>query len=225
MGVLVPFVHRRGEGLSDADPAVRFGDGGRVFFRLQDRGYKGAVECRDAFNGLLLWRTPPREGVGNFMADISVSAAGPKNVSLSSLTVAGWLDGSTITSNTIIGSIKVGGMRDSEILSGVNNGVVGLPNPSQDFNSQATFAAIKSVTISGAVRDATFSTLNDVIAAPVITHVTFSYAKFDNAGTDWGIAMNAEPTPKQITYVDATGKHAYPLTGISLLDMEFLSRP
>lgn len=43
--------------------------GGRVFLRYKDRGYKGGVECRDAFNGLLLWRTSPQEGVRGLVAD------------------------------------------------------------------------------------------------------------------------------------------------------------
>ena len=43
--------------------------GGRVFFRSADRGYQRMVECRDAFNGLLLWKTGPKEGVRTLAAD------------------------------------------------------------------------------------------------------------------------------------------------------------
>ncbi len=43
--------------------------GGRVFFLNKDRGYRGCVECRDAFNGLLLWKTGEQEGVRGFAAD------------------------------------------------------------------------------------------------------------------------------------------------------------
>jgi outer membrane protein assembly factor BamB len=43
--------------------------GGRVFLNYKDRGYKGCVEGRDAFNGRLLWKTPAQEGVRDFIAD------------------------------------------------------------------------------------------------------------------------------------------------------------
>lgn len=43
--------------------------GGRTFLLYTDRGYKGCVEARDGFNGRLLWRTSPHEGVRDFVAD------------------------------------------------------------------------------------------------------------------------------------------------------------
>jgi outer membrane protein assembly factor BamB len=42
---------------------------GRAFFLSSDRGRKGFVEARDAFNGMLLWDTPTQEGVRAFVAD------------------------------------------------------------------------------------------------------------------------------------------------------------
>ncbi|MBI5722952.1 MAG: PQQ-binding-like beta-propeller repeat protein [Planctomycetes bacterium] len=43
--------------------------GGRTFLCNNDRSHKGSVECRDAFNGLLLWKSAQDAGVGAMASD------------------------------------------------------------------------------------------------------------------------------------------------------------
>ncbi len=162
---------------------------------------------------------------GDFMADVHLTAAGPKNVSLAGLTVAGWLDGSRITTQTGIGTVTVGGMRDSDIFAGVADvdNILGLPDPTMDFDALATAAAIKTVTIRGTMRDdAGFATLNANIAAPTISKITFAYASFDNYGSPWGFAMKQAWTRSKLSYRDQRGTHYWPNIASDTIDLMVL---
>jgi hypothetical protein len=171
-----------------------------------------------------------RKGVnrltGDFMADVQVTAAGRRNVSLASVSVAGWLDGSRITTQSGIGTVTLGGMRDSDIFAGVADveNISGLPDPALDFDPSATTAAIKTVSIRGTMRDAEgFATLNANIAAPTIGRISFAYASFDNYGTPWGFAVQQAWTKSKLSYRGETGMHYWSNIAADVIDLLVLT--
>jgi len=110
---------------------------------------------------------------GDFGADVTLTNALAK-VALGTLTVAGWLDGSTISSAGALGTLTVGGLRSSTITAG-------------DLGeTPATQMALGSLTVKG-IAGETDLVLGSSISAWSLGRVTLRDVNPANGGTVFGV--------------------------------------
>ncbi|MCX5671203.1 MAG: S8 family serine peptidase, partial [Planctomycetota bacterium] len=110
---------------------------------------------------------------GDFGADMTLTNALAK-VALGTLTVAGWLDGSTISSAGALGTLTVGGLRSSTITAGDLGG------------TPATQMALGSLTVKG-IAGETDLVLGSSISAWTLGTVTLRDVNPANGGTVFGV--------------------------------------
>jgi len=104
-----------------------------------------------------------------------------------------WMDGSLIAVAGDVGSVVVGGLRDSALLAGVaapadanGDGVADLPDPATGF---AAPASLRSLKVKGTAADpAGRSVVNSNVAAWTIGKATLTAVQTDNAGVVFGLA-------------------------------------
>ena len=119
---------------------------------------------------------------------------------LGELTVKYWITGSQILVAGNINKATVGGMEDSNLFAGVDGSVIGLPDPTADFVSEATISrfTLKGIKVGKVYVD---SFINSNIAASIlgvptpigkkpIYGIVLAYAQTDNAFTPFGLAAN-----------------------------------
>jgi hypothetical protein len=111
--------------------------------------------------------------IGDFGANVTLTNALAK-VALGTLTVAGWLDGSTISSAGALGTLTVGGLRSSTITAG-------------DLGeTPATQMALGSLTVKG-IAGETDLVLGSSISAWSLGRVTLRDVNPANGGTVFGV--------------------------------------
>ena len=110
--------------------------------------------------------------------------------SLGSLSVNGNFDGGSLVSASNLGTIVLGGMRNSSIYAGVVSGFStspsssGLPDGQNDFEGDRTIQSIKVNGVSGQ----TYSFVNSNIAAFTIGTVRLVDIQTSNSGVPFGVA-------------------------------------
>jgi len=141
--------------------------------------------------------TAPRIGdikiKGDFAADLNMTDPAGQ-VSLGKLTVGGWLDGSDIRCMGSIGSVAVGGMRNTNVFAGVKDdetrGRSGLPLSAREFSSSESMIA--DVIVKG-LSDEVFSCVDSNIAAWNLGRITLQDVELDPLGSNdvFGLAANS----------------------------------
>jgi len=111
----------------------------------------------------------------------------PRLLALASLSVAGWIRDTLITTAGHVGSIIAGGMERSDIFAGLS--LAALPDDTGDFLSQCR---IKSFTVKGIKQDGAYveSFIDSNVAAWQILKASVREVRTDNTpdgGTTFGI--------------------------------------
>jgi photosystem II stability/assembly factor-like uncharacterized protein len=150
---------------------------------------------------------------GDFGADLTLTRAGFAS-NLTSLTVAGWLSGATVRSAGPVGTVTVGGIRNSLLFVGVADGVTGLPTDAAQFTvfTDGTVAPVNGLgtfTVKG-ISKAPASFINSTVAAWRLGTVALKGVQVDNSangGTDFGVAGHtlATYTRDKTTIKNLTG--------------------
>jgi hypothetical protein len=122
--------------------------------------------------GLAATKTAPAIP-GDWGADVTLTGASLKPL-LPALTVAGWLDGSAISSAGALGTLTVGGLRSSTITAG---DLAGTP---------ATHMAVGSLTVKG-IAGETAVVLGSSLSAWTLGAVTLRDVTMSNGGTAFGV--------------------------------------
>jgi hypothetical protein len=128
-----------------------------------------------------------------------------KKLALSKLAVKGWIDSSRILSEGNIGTVTAGAIIDSSCFAGVEEGVMGLPDPETEINYDEP-ATIRKITIKGIKGEPSPYYINSNIAAAQILSVYLAYPDYDNGGTVFGIAADYI---KVLRIKDADGAHSW----------------
>jgi hypothetical protein len=155
------------------------GDGGAIKAkRWQDGSIQAAKITSIAATGVAGTKTV-QAIPGDFGADVTLTGVAPvagkkQPMTLGSMTVAGWLDGSTISSAGALGTLTVGGLRSSTITAG-DLGV-----------TPATRMALGSLTVKGIVGE-TDLLLGSSISAWNLGTVTLRDVNMSNGGTAFGV--------------------------------------
>jgi preprotein translocase subunit YajC len=108
---------------------------------------------------------------GDFGADVTLSYTGTKSA-LASLTVAGWLTGATISSAGAVGTVSLGGIRDSTLSAG---------------NLAGAYSKITSLTVKGIKTAPTASFVNSKISAWTLGTVSVKGVETVNGQAVFGI--------------------------------------
>jgi hypothetical protein len=140
----------------------------------------------------------------NFQANISL------NGNLTSMNVRGILNGSVISVGGNINSLVAGIVSNTDILAGVDPGVLTLPTAAAQFANTSSLINRFAVT---SKRPAAFS--NTIIAAPIVGTVTLGQVVVSNSGTTFGVAGDS------IARVTGKGTDAIKLTDSTLLASPF----
>ena len=119
----------------------------------------------------------------------------PKLLALGTMTVKGWIDGSTITSSGNIGKLSAGAIRNSSCFvgeitgadDGNGDGVLDLPNPV--IPDELGDATINVLTVKG-ITGENYSIINSNIAASRFNSIYVTNPKYDNAGVEFGVAAD-----------------------------------
>jgi hypothetical protein len=133
-----------------------------------------------------------------------LDVAFPKHLTLSKLTVTGWLRDSRIASAGNVGTVTAGGLWNADIFAGVNPlPLGGLPDPATDLLAGVSLAG---VTVRGTVKTVDgYSTLNANIAAYGIGSVSLVAPLATNDPSQaWGLAYHTLKT-----YTTRTGTVRY----------------
>jgi hypothetical protein len=136
-----------------------------------------------------------------------LDVAFPKRLTLSRLTVTGWLRDSRIASAGNVGTVTAGGLWNADIFAGVDPlPLGGLPDPATDLTPGVSLAG---VTVRGTVKTVDgYSTLNADIAAYSITNVSLVAPLATNDPSQaWGLAYHTLKT-----YTTRTGTVRYSWT-------------
>jgi hypothetical protein len=137
------------------------------------------VELASAVDGTI---TASRIGslrvAGDFGAELGLTEA--SDVALGKLIVGGWLDGSVIRSGGAVGLISVGGVRNSQVLLGVEAGAADLFDETPDL--LAPVATLGSFVVRGIPGSSAPSFI-----ASTIGKVRLREVSVDNAGAPFGI--------------------------------------
>jgi hypothetical protein len=153
--------------------------------------------------------TPKKPAVsGDFGADVTLSYTGTKSA-LASLTVAGWLTGATISSAGAVGTVSLGGIRDSTLsagnLTGACSKITGVTvkgikaAPTASFvNSKISAWTLGTVSVKGV------QTVNGQVAFGIQGHTITSYTR---DGRRFSIPRN----PALPLVVDQAGDYAVQL--------------
>jgi hypothetical protein len=138
------------------------------------------------------------------------------------LTVKGWMSNATISASDPVGSITLGGMRNSAITIGAN---VALPGLRSQFEASHA-GTIKSLTVTGMKVSGhnVASFINSDIAAWQITTLKLAFADTNNSGTPFGAATTFVKTftYKPLTGLTRTGSNLTPAD--SFTDGDFVLR-
>lgn len=135
--------------------------------------------------------------------EASINATSSDNA-IKSISVAGWLDGAAIRTPGSVGSVKLGGMRDSSLLLGTRSDLQGMPAQAGDFVTQAS---LKSLKVSGKSSDGGDSFLNSIVAAWSLGKVSLGEVRTLNEGIDFGIAGSSI---SKVDYSDNNAKYKSP---------------
>jgi hypothetical protein len=108
---------------------------------------------------------------GDFGADVTLSYTGTKSA-LASLTVAGWLTGATISSAGAVGTVSLGGIRDSTLSAG---------------DLAGAYSKITGVTVKGIKTAPTASFVNSKISAWTLGTVSVKGVQTVNGQAGFGI--------------------------------------
>ena len=124
---------------------------------------------------------------------------------IGSFTVKGWLDHSRLDVQGNVGSLTVGGARNSSVYSGAmierdvagrdidgdgqadSDGVIDMPVLGDEFNGQYQ---IGKLTVTGKVKDSGYSWINTNLSAPALGSVKICFAKLANNGIPFGITTS-----------------------------------
>ena len=139
--------------------------------------------------------------LGNFEGNLTLNDAAARQ-SLSTMTVAGWLQ-AQVRAASAIGSVTAGGLRHASLFAGAGGAVTGLPQPATDFVASTS---IRSVRVGG-IKGETFSTIDSSIAAWNLGTITLVGVKFDNGITPFGLAAH---TLSRLSYRNGTTYYYWP---------------
>jgi len=139
---------------------------------------------------------------GDFGAVVNLTNPGAKQ-SLTTMTVAGMLDGAEVRARSAIGTVTVGAMQNALIFAGVKDTVTGLPDPAADFDATTSIGTVK---VNGLKTPAPW-TINSSIAAAKLGTITLAGIQFTNANP-FGLAGHSL-TRLTYKYVDGTQTKTY----------------
>jgi hypothetical protein len=164
------------------------------------RWLDGAIQATTigtmTITGVAATRTLPAV-LGNLGADVTLTGGGTKAV-LGTLTVAGWLDGATISSLVPLGRLTVGGMRDAAIRAG----------------DAQTHVRRDALTLSG-IKGEAFALIDSNVAAWTVETLTLRNVQTNNAGhTPQAFGVQAHTVATYTRYAGKTvAKRGSKLTG------------
>ncbi len=121
--------------------------------------------------------------------------------SIGTVSAAGWLDGVYIVSKGDIDSVRAAGMKFTQIMAGMRQGMIGMPAVDSDISARAQ---IGEVLVSGRRRNSDgYSTINCNIAARLINSVTLTGVNTDNSGVAFGVGGH---TIKTLSFQERVGR-------------------
>jgi len=156
--------------VADAVVTVSGNAGAVKAIRWQDGSLTGAAVTSITTTGVAATKTVT--GIsGDFGADVTLSYTGTKSA-LASLTVAGWLTGATISSAGAVGTVSLGGIRDSTLSAG---------------DLAGAYSKITGVTVKGIKTAPTASFVNSKISAWTLGTVSVKGVQTVNGQAGFGI--------------------------------------